>query len=174
MGKNSHDLVIPPDVWKNFKLFIVRKQGDFKKGDLSKYVVIGIKSLMKEDRQQQHHSAYDRHSMSKDEETVEILTDLMKQIKSILWNDTQNPMDISCGNNCHKKILRKAISKARNIHDHRRINIWFDRLVEFGFIRKLANSQYKILNDGYDSLDIKQEQREQDNQVFDSVIEGLK
>ena len=157
-----------------FRAYIIRKTGDLKKGDLSKWVETQLKNVIREEQQQQQHSTYDRHSMSKDEETVETLTDLMKQIKSILWNDTQNPMDITCGNNCHKKILRKAISKVRNIHDRRQINIWFDRLVEFGFISKAANSQYKILNDGHDSLDIKQEQREQDKQEIDSVIEGLK
>jgi hypothetical protein len=174
MVAHRHNIIVKDDVWKEFKAYIMRKTKDIKKGDLSKWFEIIVKDRIREEQQQQQHSTYDRHSMSKDEEMVESLTDLMKQIKSILWNDTQNPMDISCGNNCHKKILRKAITKVRNIHDRRQINIWFNRLVDFGFIKKTANSQYKILNDGHDSLDIKQEQREQDKQEFDSVMEGLK
>ena len=174
MVKIQYHLVVEERTMKEFKALIMRKTKDIKKGDLSKWFEIIVKDRIREEQQQQQHSAYDRHSMSKDEEMVETLTDLMKQIKSILWNDTQNPMDISCGNNCHKKVLRKAITKVRNIHDRRQINVWFDRLAQFGFIKKAANSQYKILNDGHDSLDVKQEQREQDKQEFDSVMEGLK
>ena len=169
MDSHRHNIIVKDDVWKEFKSYIMRKTKDMKKGDLSKWFEIIVKNAVREDKQHHQHSAYDRHTMSKEEEMIETLTDLMKQIKSILWNDPQNPMDVSCGNNCHKKIIKNGIAKLKG-NDYRTIKKWERRLVEFGFIHKVANSQYKIINDGHDSLDLKQEQQKQNQQEFDDII----
>jgi len=158
---------------KAFKQYIMHKTGDFKKGDLSKWVEIIIKNSIREDQQQHQHTAYDRHAMSKEEEMVDELVALMKEMRALLWNDPESPIDISCGNNCHKKLLRNTIGKIRG-DDYRTKNKWEKRLLEFGFIKKIASSQYKILNDGHESLDIKQELQEQKKQEFNSLVKGLK
>jgi hypothetical protein len=46
MGKYRHNLVIPQETWKGLKVFIMNKQGDFKKGDISKWVGIAINNLL--------------------------------------------------------------------------------------------------------------------------------
>jgi hypothetical protein len=46
MSKHRHDVVFPDDVWKGLKIFIVNKEGDFKKGDMSKWIVIAVNNLM--------------------------------------------------------------------------------------------------------------------------------
>ena len=137
-----HNLVIPEEIMKEFKVFIVNKQSDIKKGDLSKWVSIAMRNLMREERQHQQHTAYSLHNMSNEEEMNFTLTELMKEIRSILWNDPLNPIDISCGNSCRDRTLKSAISKIRG-QDNRTTNKWVRRLIEYRFIGKFTNGQYK-------------------------------
>ena len=46
MSKHRHDIVIEDDIWKGIKVFIVNKQGEFKKGDISKWISIAINNLL--------------------------------------------------------------------------------------------------------------------------------
>ena len=166
-GKNRHDLVIPDDIWKKLKIFIVNKQGDFKKGDLSKWVVIAIRNLIREERQHHQHSAYNLDAMSKEEEMTSTLSELMKDISRYFWK-LETPFPFRVGIDIHKKTLKTAISVMKG-RDQRTIKKWEQRLVEFGFLRKSSNNQYKILNDGHESYDTKQESKEE----FENVIKGF-
>ena len=116
--------------------------------------------------------------LSKEENMIDTLTELMKQIVSSLWNDPVNQIDASCGNNISERLLKDRIAKVRDIGDSRMINNWFDRFLEYNFIHKGPNHQYRILNDGHDSYDMKTEQKKQqenqDNKEVDLVMERYK
>jgi hypothetical protein len=109
-------VVIPEDVWKGFKAYIMRKQGDLKKADMSKWIIIGMRTLIRQEQQQQH-TTYNPHAMSKEEEMVFTLTELMKDISSYFWK-LENPFPFRCGVDVHKKTLKTAISEIRG-HDYR-------------------------------------------------------
>ncbi len=180
MGRRVVQLVTTDERIRAFQRMIMSKQGVIKKGDISKWFNIALDSLIRVDKQQQQHTTCNMHAMSKDEEMVSTLTELMKAIKADLWNDSTNPIDISCGHICHEKVLKNTISKLRG-HDSRTTKKWIERLLKFEFIRKAPNKQYRILNDGHQSLDTKQELTEQElteqkqkQREFDSTIEGLK
>ena len=80
-----HNLVIPDDVMKAFKVFIVNKQSDIKKGDTSKWVVIAMKNLIRQESQQHQYRACHMHDVSKEEEMISNLTELMKDISKFFW-----------------------------------------------------------------------------------------
>jgi hypothetical protein len=158
------------------------RTGDLKKGDLSKWIETILKNSIREDKQQQH-TTFNQHGMSKEEEMISTLTELMKDISSYFWK-LDKPFPFRCGIDIHKRTLKTAISEVRG-HDYRTTKKWFDRLLEFGFIRRARNNEYKIFNDGHESYDVKVEveskpepkqeiSAEQKQQEFDSIIEGLK
>jgi hypothetical protein len=163
-------IVLPTKTDKELRSFIHKKQGSYKKGDLSKWVNISIRNLIKQE-QQQHTTCY-QHGMSKEEEMISTLTELMKDISSYFWK-LDNPFPFRCGIDIHKKTLKSGISNIRG-GDYRTSKKWIERLLDYGFIRKASNNQYKILNDGHESYDIKQEEREQKEREFDKTMEDLK
>ena len=164
---------IPQQVDKEFRCIIGELDLGFKKYTLKKHTTRAIKQyieIMKQEKQHQQHSTYTINSVSKDEDMIALLTDLMKEIKTILYWDKQSPLEISCGSVCHQKILKDTIGKIQG-RDHRTKVKWFKRLVEFNFIRKMVNSkdQYRILNDGHKSISSQEERKQQ----FDQITEGL-
>jgi hypothetical protein len=181
VGKRRYCIVLEEKTIKSFKAHIMRKTGDLKKGDLSKWIETIIKNSIREEHQQHQHTSYNQHAMSKEEEMISTLTELMKDISSHFWK-LDNPFPFRCGIDIHKKTLKTAISEVRG-HDYRTTKKWFDRLLEFGFIRRARNNEYKIFNDGHESYDVKVEPKpepkqeistEQKQQEFDSVMEQLK
>jgi hypothetical protein len=92
-------------------------------------------------------------------------------MKTFLWNDPNKPISISCGELVHEKSLEYAISNIRG-EDKRTPRKWINRLIKYEFIRKSRNHEYKIINDGHESLDIKQEHDKQHSKDFDDMIEG--
>jgi hypothetical protein len=173
MAKRDYHLILEETVMKQFKVYIMRKTHDFKKGDLSKWVETELKNTIREDKQQQH-TTYGIQTVSKDEGMISTLTDLMKAVKSFLWNDPDKPLDITCGNTCHKDILKNTISKVKNVNDYRSTKKWFDRLIEFSFIRRSKGDTYRIVNDGHDAVSLEQEKKDQINKEIDDTVRGYK
>jgi hypothetical protein len=168
---------IPEEVKKEFRRIISEIDGGFSKYSLKKHTTRAIKQYLeriKLEKQQQQHTTYQINSISKDEEMISNLTELMKEIKTSLYWDDKSPIDISCGNTCHKKVLKNAIGKIQG-QDYRTKNKWFDRFIEFKFIIKMPNSKevFRILNDGHNYLEEPKEDiqpKESESKIMEGTI----
>jgi hypothetical protein len=168
MGKRNYTFSLEEKLITDFRVYIIRKKGDIKKNDLSEMLGIFIKNGIEQDRHHHQHTTYDQHAMSKEEEMIVTLTDLMKDISMYFWK-LETPFPFRCGVDIHKKSLQKAIKVLRG-SDYRTPKKWIDRFLEFGFIKKEPNNEYKILNDGHDSFDLKQEHEKQNKKEIEDII----
>lgn len=177
MSRIEYHLVTTEEMIKTLQAYIRDKQGRIKKGDFSKYVNKAIKDLISRDKQQQH-TTYDQHAMSKEEEMIITLTDLMKDISSYFWK-LETPFPFRAGLPVSIKTLKHAIAHVRG-SDYRTTKKWFNRFLEYGFISKIRNREVRILNDGHESYDVnpkpepkKEVSTDQKQREFDSTIERL-
>jgi hypothetical protein len=176
-----HDLIIPDDSWKNLKVFILNSQGDFKKGDISKWVTIAINNLV---------SGYNPHTRSTQNINPYqipkgrlMAKNMMQDICRQLIQSGIRQAPINSGTTIPLKHLDQMIREVTGYHDERTIKKHVQILIKYGYLSDKGYPGALLIKDtGSDIEHIervmdqqRREERGRENQrpqEFDSIIEN--
>jgi hypothetical protein len=127
-------------IYKDLNAYILQKQGYIKKGDLSKYVEIGIKSIILSGNTQQQ---YTKNVQKAENQILKVR--VKWQLVSQYLIDTDG-FELREGIICPHKLLDKAIS-AKLGHDPRTRRNWIQDFINNGFIKSANqfNNAYVVL-----------------------------
>lgn len=171
MGKYRHNLVIPEETWKGLKVFIMNKQGDFKKGDISRWVGIAINNLLA------GYSTHARGTQNTNPYQIPkgrlIVKNMMQNICNQLIQSGLRLPPINPQTTIPLKHLDQMIREVTGHHDERTIKRHVQNLVKYGYIAdKGYPGSFVILDTGTDLEHIervmeqqKQEERKNNKQV---------
>lgn len=186
MGTPRHNLAIPDDKWRNLKVFIMNKQGDFKKGDLSKYVGIAIDNLTAGYSTQARRTQINPYQIPKGRL---IAKNLMQDICNQLIQSGLRVNPINQESTIPLKHLDQMIRDVIGHHDERTIKKHIQDLVKYGYLVDKGYTATLVIKDtGTDIEHIERvmeqqkqhERNKEQEQVkrqrqkeFDSTIEQL-
>lgn len=187
MGKKRYDLMIPEDTIKGLKVFITNKQeGQFKKGDISKWVGIAINNLT---------AGYDAHARSThDANPYDIpkgqlkIKNMMQDICVEFVRSGIRSMPLSQGNTIVFKHLEKIIQNVTGHHDHRANKNHIKDLIRYEYIKDTGHiGTFFILDTGTNEEHVerimeqqkqdgrnKKQEEKQTTKEFDTIMEDLK
>lgn len=154
------NLVIPDDKWKNLVVFIMNKQGELKKGDLSKWVTIAINNLT---------TGYSTQAQSTQNANPYLIPKGRLQIKNLMqhickrWIDSgMRDAPINPGTTIPLIHLDQMIREVTGHHDQRTVKKHIQNLMKFGYITDRGyTGAFLIVNTGTDLEEIERVQEEQ-------------
>jgi hypothetical protein len=164
MDKHRHDLVISDEVYRGLKVFITNKQeGQFKKGDISKWVNIAISNLT------QGINTHARNTQNKNPYHIPAgrlkVKNMMEDICNEFLRSGIRATPLSQGNTILLKHLEKIIQDVTGHHDPRAIKNHMKDLIRYEYIKDQGYvGSFLILNTGTDleEIDRVMEQQKQD------------
>ena len=179
MGKVRLCPVISEQTMKNLKVFIVNKQGDFKKGDISKWVEIAINNLT---------AGYGAHAPSTHNANPYLIPKGRLKVRKMMENICKQWIQsglrlapINAGNTTIPiKHLDQMIREVTGYHDPRAIKNHMQDLIKYDHITdKGYSGAFLILDTGSDIEWIegimgKEKQREQIDSSKHTKTESLK
>lgn len=148
MDKRRHELVIQDDLWKGLSVFILNKQGEYKKGDISKWVNIAISNLIQ---------GFNTHTHgTQNENRYQIPVGRLKVKNLMLDICKQHQLDISevplaRDKTILTKHLRQIIQDVTGHHDNRTIDKHIKDLIKYEYIKDAGFlGSYLVLDTGTD------------------------